>query len=69
MGLEIRAAVAEEMEEFTRIARTTLVLPAEFFNRMRPEWTLCAFEDGRMTTSYGAWPLVMRLNGKDVAVA
>ena len=28
-----------------------------------PDWSLCAFEDGELATAYGAFPLVVRLNG------
>jgi len=69
MGLEIRAATSEEMEEFVRIVSTAMVLPAERFKEMRPEWTLCAFEDGKLTTTYAAWPLTMRFNGNGLPVA
>ena len=36
---------------------------------VRPEWTLCAFEDGKLATSYAAWPLTMRFNGEGISVA
>ena len=36
---------------------------------MRPEWTLCVFEDGAMVTSFAAWPFSMRWNGERIHVA
>ncbi len=68
MTLEIRPYREEETEQFYRV-------PAIVFGNytgeprpqtgggMRPEWTLCAFEDGKLATAYGAFPLVQRLNG------
>jgi len=69
MGVEIRAARPEEMEEFIRVASTALALSPEVLAAVRPEWTLCAFEDGKLATSYAAWPLTMRFNGEGVSVA
>jgi len=69
MGFEIRAARQEEMEEFLRVASTALVLSPGVLQAMQPEWTLCAFEDDKLATSYGAWPLIVRLNGEGIAVA
>ena len=36
---------------------------------LRPEWTTCAFVDGRLATSFGAFPFTVRLNGAPVAMA
>ncbi|MEX2080909.1 MAG: GNAT family N-acetyltransferase [Dehalococcoidia bacterium] len=35
----------------------------------QPEWTMCAFADGRMATTLGAFPFTVRLNGSPVRVA
>ena len=69
MALEIRPAVPDELEQFRYVAGTALVMKPESFREMRPEFTLCAFEDGKLATSYGAWPLTMRFNGEGVPVA
>ncbi len=69
MGLEIRPAREEEIEQFTHVASTALVMKPTSFVGMRPEFTLCAFEDGKLATSYAAWPLTMRFNGESVPVA
>jgi len=69
MALEIRPATQEELEQFKHVASIALVMKPETWHEMRPEWTLCAFEDGKLATSYGAWPLTMRFNGEGVPVA
>ncbi|MGE0541047.1 MAG: enhanced intracellular survival protein Eis [Dehalococcoidia bacterium] len=72
-GLEssatIRPAEPEEMPEFSRIVALSLALDPNSFEMMRPEWTLCAFEAGRLATCYAAWPFTMRLNGAPVPIA
>ncbi len=69
MALEIRPAREEEIEELKRVAGTALLLAPQTFVGMRPEWTLAAFEDNKLATSYGAWPLTMRFNGEAMPVA
>ncbi len=69
MGLEIRPAAPEEMQEFGHVASTALLVAPGTLNDLRPEWTLCAFVDGRLASSYGVWPLTMRFNGVGVPVA
>ena len=36
---------------------------------IHPDWTTSAFVDGRIATTYGAWPFRVRLNGQSVAMA
>jgi len=67
MGLEIRAARAEEMDELKRVAHTSLIVSISA--DINPELTLCAFKDGKLATSYVAWELTMRLNGGDIPIA
>jgi predicted acetyltransferase len=69
MAVEIRPARAEEIEEFKRVAGHALVMDPATFVGMEPEFTLCAFEDGKLATSYAAWPLTMRFNGVGLPVA
>lgn len=69
MGIEIRQATAAEMGEFgilggyvyggafgdgpeSLVAKVT-----------RPEWTLCAFDDGKLATTFSTIPFTMRANG------
>lgn len=33
---------------------------------VEPEWTMCAFVDGRVVSTYGAFPFTVRLNGSPV---
>ena len=71
--VEVRSATAEEMDDFAYVTHTTLASHGRShydpMRDMRPEWTLCAFEDGALVTSSGAWPFSMRFNGARIAVA
>ncbi len=70
MAVEIRPVCSqEELAEFRRVAAHSLVMSPESFVGMRPEFTLCAFEDGKLATSFAAWPLTMRFNGAGLPVA
>ena len=68
-GFEIRPATAEEMPEFTRQAARQIALPPAMLAGMPPEWTLAAFVDGQIATTYAWWPLQLRLAGRAVRVA
>lgn len=69
MKLEIRAARADEMDEFGRVVRTAQVLPPERIRRWPPEFTLCVFEDGKMATTHIAYPWTIRFNGSEMPVS
>jgi len=69
MSVEIRAVTDKELEEFTNVAATALGVRAETPWDVPPEHTLCAFEDGKIATTYRAWPYTMYFNGKDAPVA
>ncbi len=69
MVVEIRPATQDEIEEFKRVAGNALVMNPEIFTGMEPEFTFCAFEDGKLATSHAAWPLQMRFNGVGLPVA
>lgn len=74
MKIEVRPAMPEEMDEARRIADETNVLPPGFVSPaylkgITHDITLCAFVNGKMATSYAAWPLNMKFNGKDAPVA
>jgi len=69
MGVEIRQAKPEEMEAFYRVATAALVMPPGMLKGVNPEWTLCAFAEGELATSFAAWPLTMRFNGAAIPVA
>ncbi len=69
MALEIRPARAEEMEAFNSNVRTAFAIQEEFDLKIPLEWTLCAFEDGKLATSYMAWPLTMQFAGASIPIA
>ncbi len=69
LTFEVRPAKAEEMAEMTRVGATALGVTMDSPWDMPPEWTLCAFEDGQLATSYFSMPWTMRFNGKEVPVA
>lgn len=69
MAVEIRPADAEELAEFRRIVTLSLALDPGELEGMRPEFTLCAFDEGQLSTCYAAWPFTMRFNGAAVPVA
>ena len=73
-SIEVRPVNPEELEDFAFITRTTLATHGnEGHNdpmaEMRPEWTLCVFEDGAPVTSFAAWPFSMRWNGERIHAA
>lgn len=69
MVMDIRPITEEELGEFKRVASHSLVKNPEVFAAMDPEFTLCLFEEGKLATSYAAWPLTMRYNGAGTTVA
>ena len=75
MNVEIRAARADEMDEFAQLVGYVFASPApapgadEPPQTLAPEWTTCAFVDGRMAVASGAYPFTMRLNGRAIGVA
>lgn len=69
MTIEIRPATADELPELLRILTTSLALPPEDFAALQPDFTLCAFDDGRPASVHGSWPLTMRFNGKAVPIS
>lgn len=56
------------MDEFRHVISTALAILPEHFS-IPAEFTLCAFEDGKLATTYGAWPLTIRFNGEGVPAA
>ena len=74
MSVEIRAVTPEEMEELRRIGMYAFANneqdPADASNEtLTPEWTTCAFVDGRMGATMAAYPFRMRFNGAAANVA
>ena len=74
MALEIRPYREEEKDAFYRVPS---IVFGNYTGRplvdspdlMLPDWSLCAFEDGKLATAYGAFPLVQRINGNTVPAA
>jgi predicted acetyltransferase len=69
MAVEIRPATADEMPTLATVVGAALAMPASSFRDLAPEMTLCAFEDDRLATVHGSWPLTMRFNGKSVPIS
>jgi len=73
--LEIRPYREEEAAAFYRVPAivfgnyTGKPFDPERGTPLPSALSLCAFEDGELATTYGAWPLGMRLNGEKVSVA
>ena len=68
-NVEIRPARIDEIPEFAHQASRQLALPEAMFAGMAPGWTMCAFVDGELATTYAFWPLQVRLNGRAVPMA
>ncbi|MFQ5380311.1 MAG: enhanced intracellular survival protein Eis [Dehalococcoidia bacterium] len=67
--VEFRPARSEEMPAVAFNAARQMGMPVGMFTGMPPEWTLCAFVDGDLASTYAAWPLTIRFNGNPVPVA
>jgi predicted acetyltransferase len=69
VAVEIRAAEPDEMDEFRRVVTASLLLRPAETDGFRPGWSRCAFVDGTLATTFGAWPLTMALNGRSGRVS
>ena len=74
MSVEIRAARPEEMDEFSRVLSYAFAgppsdAPDAMPSTVAPDWTTCAFVDGRMAVASAAYPFTMRLNGGPIGAA
>ena len=69
MSLEIRPIRSDELDEFNTIVRTVFAGEEQMNVPMPPQWTLCAYENGEMATSFAAWPLTMLLNGAPAPIS
>jgi predicted acetyltransferase len=72
--IEIRSVRAEEMSAYRRISTYVFAEndrdPEDRSDEpVQPEWTTCAFVDGRIAAVMAAFPFTMRWNGAPVAVA
>lgn len=73
MAIEFRPARADELPEFRRLVAYVFAEPSPPREGaeppMQPEWTSCAFVDGRMAATFAAYPFTMRWNGAPAATA
>ncbi len=74
MSIEIRAVSTEEMAEFSRLIAYVFADngtdPAgDASQTVLPEWTTCAFVDGQLAATSGAFPFRLRFNGAPAAAA
>jgi len=76
MALEIRPFREEERAAFSRVPG---IVFGNYNGRpydaaddplpIAPDWSVCAFEDGELATTYAAYPFTMRLNGAPAPAA
>ncbi len=70
MSVEIRSCRdREELADYGKIVSYVFASTEgmdEELETTQPEWTTCAFVDGRMATTLGAFPFTVRLNGAPV---
>jgi predicted acetyltransferase len=75
MTVDIRSLAEDELPELRRITSYAFADSRSDEERrslpdpLRPEWTTCAFVDGRLATTFGAYPFGVRLNGAAVPMA
>jgi predicted acetyltransferase len=75
MTVDIRSVVDDELPELRRVTSYAFADSRSDEERrslpdpLRPEWTTCAFVDGRLATTFGAYPFRVRLNGAAVPMA
>ncbi len=74
VNVEIRAARADEMDEFSRVLSYAFAAPPPGATdapppTVSPEWTTRAFVDGRIAVASGAFPFTIRLNGGPIGAA
>ena len=67
--IEIRSATPDEMPGLAKLVGTSLAMPPSRFRSLDPDMTLCAFDDDRLATVHGSWPLTMRYNGKGLPIS
>jgi predicted acetyltransferase len=75
MTVDIRSVADDELPELRRVTSYAFADSRTdeerrtFPDPLRPEWTTCAFVDGRLATTFGAYPFRVRLNGAAVPMA
>lgn len=74
LAVEIRPITAEEVGEMGILGGYAYGGafgdgPTSAVSKLKPEWTLCAFVDGKLATSFANIPFTMRANGRAVRLA
>ena len=75
MNVEIRQATGDEMADLGILGGYVYGgafgdgIDNVIATSIRPEWTLCAFVDGKLASSFSTIPFTMRANGKAMALA
>ncbi len=67
--LEVRPATADEMPELRRVVTAALAMDPSETSAFEPEMSLCVFDDDRLASVHGSWPLTMRFNGKAAPIS
>lgn len=66
---ELRPATPDEMPALRRLVGAALAIDPARFADLAPEMTLCAFDDDRLASVHGSWPLTLRFNGNAVPIS
>lgn len=76
MTVEFRSARRDELADYLRVVKYVFAVPPgaglqpeDEVWRFDPERTVCAFVDGQLVSSYGAYDFTVRLNGAPVKMA
>ena len=76
MAIEFRSAREDELADYLRVVKYVFAVPPaagpppeDQIWRIRPEHTVCAFSDGQLVSTYGAYDFTVRLNGAPVPMA
>lgn len=74
MAVEFRAAREDELEDYLRVVKYVFAVapgpePQPPRWRINPEHTMCAFVDGQLVSTHGAYDFTVRLNGAPVKMA
>jgi len=71
-GFTFRPGNEGEMDAFHRLAQYVFADPPQEDNPpppIQPDWTRCAFDADRLAAISGAYPFIVRLNGKTAPIA
>ena len=74
MAVEIRPLTQEEMPQFHSnlsigFSNNPRQVDPDQQREFKPEWTLCAFDDGELATTYAAFPFTLYMNGATAPAA